>query len=277
MSRLGLSPVLLTLSLLPLTSCGAGAWDGAPSLRPGDVAVYGALREIIHEGKTGATVSLGALLPNPDLCAVGALADLAGEVTIVAGRAYLSHPDGDEAWVEVESRTDAAATLLVAAEVPAWQSVVTEREIRFDELDREIEALARAARLDVGERFPFLVEGRVEDLQWHVVDGRRLPPGPSSHEEHVAAGVKASRARTPAVLVGFYSAHDQGVFTHMGSTTHVHCVVEGPLAAGHVDHVTIPPRTTIRFPAFGTVRDGVVPAGGDTPLRRDPGSVFGNP
>ena len=35
----------------------------------------------------------------------------------------------------------------------------------------------------------------------------------------------------------------------MGAKTHVHCVLEQPLATGHVDHVDIPAGTTVKFPA----------------------------
>ncbi len=50
---------------------------------------------------------------------------------------------------------------------------------------------------------------------------------------------------------GFYSQSDEGIFTHMGSKTHIHCVLYDPLASGHVDHVTVPVGTTIKFPAMG--------------------------
>lgn len=98
-------------------------------------------------------------------------------------------------------------------------------------------------------RYPFVLEGEFEDLQWHVIDASRLTGGASSHEDHQAAAIKSSRERASATLVGFYSEHDQGVFTHMGSNTHIHCVLDEPLATGHVDHVTIPAGTKVKFPA----------------------------
>ena len=117
------------------------AWDG-------QVQVHGALRAMFHEGQTGTMVSLDSLLPSPELYAVGALADLSGEVTVIDGRAYLAFPDVAEgARTELTLRTDAGATLLVAAAVPAWNSFVTDRAIRFEELDAEIGRLAVAAGL----------------------------------------------------------------------------------------------------------------------------------
>ena len=240
---------LVTLPCL-LLSCGNSPhrddshWNGV-------VEVHGALRAIFHEGETGATVTLDAVLPNPQLYAVGALADLAGEITVVGGEAYLSYPDGDAARTETTTRTTTGAALLVAAAVPAWRTVSTRHPIRFEEFDKEIAALATAAGMDLDTRFPFLIEGEVEDLQWHVIDGARLAAGGTSHEDHRATAANAELARASATLVGFYSRSDQGVFTHMGSNTHIHCVLGAPLASGHVDHVVIPEGTTVRFPVLG--------------------------
>lgn len=221
------------------------AWDG-------QVQVFGALRAMFHEGQTGAMVRLDSLLPNPDLYGVGALTDLSGEITVIGGRAYLSYPEGAESTrTETTLQADISATLLVTSEVPSWRSVVTDRAIRFEELDDEIVRLATAAGMSRSARFPFLVEGTFEDLQWHVIDGRKLTGGGSSHLDHLAAALKAERDGAVATLVGFYSETDQGVFTHMGSRTHLHCVVDAPLSAGHVDHVDIPAGTTVRFPLDG--------------------------
>ena len=62
--------------------------------------------------------------------AVGALAGLAGEITIVGGRVYLAYPEGAEGTRTVAAtRSDAGAALLITAEVPEWRAVVTERPI----------------------------------------------------------------------------------------------------------------------------------------------------
>jgi acetolactate decarboxylase len=247
-----LVPLLLLLGCAatnnPPVADQPGLWDG-------QVQVRGALRAMFHEGQTGAMVSLDSLLPNPDLYAVGALTDLSGEVTVIGGRAYLAYPEEADAMrTETTLRTDATATLLVASEVPAWNSIVIDREIRFGEIDDEIVKLAAAAGMSPGDRFPFLIEGTFEGLQWHVLDGRRLSGGGSSHQDHLAAAAKARRDRATATLVGFYSASDQGIFTHMGSKIHMHCVLDDPLSAGHVDHVDIPAGITVKFPAGSNKR-----------------------
>ncbi len=243
---------LLALLLPCLVSLGCAASGGGGASWDGEVQVHGALRAMFHQGETGKKVGMDALLPNPDLYALGALVDLSGEITVIGGKAYLSYPDGDNARNEAPSHTDAGATLLVSAKVPSWSSHVTGKPIRFAELDREIGKLAAAAGMNLDRRFPFLMTGFFDDLQWHVIDGTRLKSGGTSHRDHLAAAVKLRSPRTRATLIGFYSKRDEGVFTHMGSATHVHCLIDEPLSTGHVDHVTIPAGTTVQFPARPT-------------------------
>ncbi len=220
-----------------------------PALAAGEVQVHGALRAMFHQGQTGTMVTLDTLLPNPDLYAVGAITDLSGEITIIAGKTYLSWPDEDgTSRTKAVERPETGATLLVSTEVAAWQSVVSEKAIPLDKLGDAIMALAAGAGLDVDQRIPFLLEGVFTDLQWHVVDGSRLTGGGGSHQDHLAASVQHKLDSSQAILFGFYSKGDMGVFTHMGSRTHVHCVVEKPLSTGHVDHVVIPAGAIIRFP-----------------------------
>jgi len=247
--RLAVIPPLLSILLLAPPATGAAA-DGPAQAAAGEITVYGTLREMMHQGRTDARVTLDALLPDPALVAVGALADLAGEITVVGGTAYLSYPDGDsKVRTEVSTAPVAGAALLVASQVPAWTNVRTEEPILFEDLDDAVARLAARAGVGNRKRFPFMMTGDLEDLRWHVVDSRRLPEGPSTHEDHQAASVRAAVKNGPATLIGFYSGHDQGIFTHMNSKTHVHCVVDEPLSSGHVDHVVIPAGTIVSFPA----------------------------
>ena len=80
----------------------------------GQVRVDGNLRAMMHEGKTGPVVRLSRLLPDDALYGLGALADMTGEVTIVAGKAYLSYGKDQQAAAQTPEDLDAAAALLVS-------------------------------------------------------------------------------------------------------------------------------------------------------------------
>lgn len=248
--------VFVAILLLAFTGCAddPGPPPAPPATWDGEITVYGSLRAIFQEDDISAKVRLADLLPNESLYAAGALENLSGEVTIVRGRTFLATPDDEGGAVYRELDADAvdqSATLLVSAEVPGWRAIPTLEPIRLDELGDEVVELARDLGYSRDDRIPFLIEAQVEDLSWHVIDGRRLERGGRSHEEHLEASVRASRSSADATLIGFYSPRDQGVFTHHGTTVHVHAVVFDPLETGHVDDVLIPEGTNLLVPLPG--------------------------
>ena len=211
---------------------------------------YGTLRAMFHEGKTSEVVNLKSLLPDPDLYAVGALSELRGEITIVGGKVYLSYPEGTgDVRSEVAKVSTEGAALLVAADVSDWRSVETRKPINFRDLDERLAELAASVGLDADQPFVFLVRGQFSSVRWHIIDGSRLEGSGSSHEDHLKASVRREAHDVRGLLVGFYSQGHHGVFTHMGSNTHVHWVTEQPLSSGHVDDVVIPEGVTVRFSA----------------------------
>jgi len=232
---------ILTLSLL----FSATAHTDTP-----DLQVHGALRAMFHQGQTGTMVTLDEINLSPLVYGVGAVAELNGEITIVGGEVFLTYPDDDDGTrTEVPGDGGEGACLLVTTEVMNWKIIDTKKAIPFKKLDSEIAKLAKKAGLDPDSRFCFTMQGVFDELQWHVIDGRLLKDGGTSHEDHLAAAVTGTLDPTPATLIGFHSKTDQGVFTHKGSTTHIHFVTEDPLLSGHVDHVAIPAGTVVYFSA----------------------------
>ena len=246
--RYGLSVRSRVLPLFLLLTACAGVQRSSGDPWNGQVRVDGALRPMLHEGKTGAVVKLSRLLPDDALYAVGALAGLTGEVTVVGGNVYLSYGKEQRPAAEMAENSEAEAALLVSARVPAWRLMKTDAMIQFENLDDEITALATQAGMDVNGRIPFVVEGRVRELEWHVLSGPPPADASEDHEDHLENATAFRLPTAQATLVGFYSPSDEGVFTHMGSKTHVHVVAGTPPATGHVDHVIVLPGATVKFP-----------------------------
>lgn len=209
------------------------------------VEVSGALRAMFHEGRIGETARL-ADHRGEGRYALGALAGLDGEVTVLDGEVFLSRPDG-ETVRSTRGAADAGATLLVSTRVTDWRDVPIDEAIPWESLDDEIARLARAAGLATDKRIPFRIDGTFPVLEWHIIDGSRLDGGGGSHHDHLAASIRGHEEDAPARVLGFYSESDQGVFTHMGSRTHLHCVLDDGRTA-HVDRITIPVGAILRFP-----------------------------
>jgi alpha-acetolactate decarboxylase len=243
-------PLLALALALACFSCRGAQGTGGPSNEsvrtPPLVRTYGALREIMHEGKTGPHAELASLPVDGHTYALGALSELRGEVTVVDGTIWLAYPNDDGTpRVQSAQASDERATLFVSSQVERWHSVKLEHELRPDEFDARLEALAAARGVDTSRPFPFLIDGRLRDLHWHVVDGRKLAGG--GHADHMRSAVSGTLPEAAATLVGFFSKDHQGVFTHMGSNTHLHVVAPDAKVSGHVDAVTVPAGAKISF------------------------------
>lgn len=221
------------------------------------IKTYGALRAIMHEGKVGPEVTLDSVLPDGSLFGVGALSELRGEITIISGEVFLAYPVGtDSVRVESALKTEESAALLVTAAVHVWTSATLDSAVELDHLDAVVARLASQAGQDTSGIIPFLIRGRVEDLKWHVIDGARLSTDDQTHESHQRAAVSKSEPEAMVTMVGFYSSHHQGTFTHRDSRTHIHVVLDDLSASGHVDQVRLPAGTQVQFPAVA--RDSLI-------------------
>lgn len=216
-------PVLVLATLL---ACGGS------TARVG-VEVTGTLREVMHGGSSEARVALHDVV-KPGVIAVGALAGLRGEVTVLDGNVTASVVTDGEV-VTTQAAGDLRATLLVHATVRGWRDIPVPGPIEAADLDRELERLLVAAGVDVEAPVPILVEGSFSALTWHVIDGG-----------HGSTTTITSSSPGPALLVGFFSRHHEGVFTHAGQRTHLHALVAG--ATGHVDEVAVAAGATLRVP-----------------------------
>ena len=234
------------MALLAITACSRPR-KPVLQLEAPEVRTWGALREVMHEGRVGPKVSLLDVV-GPGLYAVGALAELAGEITVVDGKAYIARAAGQAADV-MTPREPVAATLLTAATVPAWTEVMlSAAAANTNALDAAIEAAARNAGLDVERAFPFLIEGTVE-ATWHVLRGRSGGAGAGGHEAHMRDALTGKLNGSTATVVGFFSRHHQGVFTHMGQHSHLHVLTEDRKTMGHVDEISVPAGVRLKLPA----------------------------
>lgn len=222
----------------------------APSaqVRAPDVRVWGGLHAIMAEGKTGPTVKL-VEVPHPHLYALGALSELRGELLILDDRKVASYPAPEGVRLDQDAGAE-SATLLVAAQVPAWTRVPIAADISAADFDARIGAMAAAAGVDVTKPFPFLIEGRFHDVAWHVLDGDKLP-ATASHDDRMSAARRGTLPAAEGVALGFYSTSHVGVFTHMGRKTHVHGLFAALGIMGHCDDLGVAAGSVLLLPTRG--------------------------
>ncbi|MCA8979502.1 MAG: acetolactate decarboxylase [Planctomycetes bacterium] len=230
----------LALLLPALAGCAATSAD--PELRS-----WGELRRVLRGGEVEGRVELEAECRPGDF-GLGALEGLAGEVLVRDGEAWVSRSAAD-GTLEPARRAQPGerATLLVLAQVDEWT------EVRLPELDglaaleTAVADEARRAGVDTDRPFVFLLDGTVVDLELHVLNGAcpfAQPPPPPEHMPHRAR----IQGRT-LQLLGIYAQGAEGVLTHHGRASHVHCLSEGATpVVGHVDELHLAAGARLRLP-----------------------------
>ncbi|HEX5053247.1 MAG TPA: hypothetical protein VFZ65_15840 [Planctomycetota bacterium] len=213
---------------------------------PGPVRMWGTLREVLREGHSEARVALAGVA-RADTVGVGALAGLAGEVTVLDGHVLVACASGAAAGVAPErcAVRDAgpgdAAALLVLADVPAWQEFALGACESYEALERAIAEHLRQRGHDLAEPIALRVRGRATHLALHVIAGAcpiAHPEGPPPWRHDGAAEA--------VQLVGFFVEGSAGTLTHHMHRSHLHAVAGDVM--GHLDEVALA-EATLLLPA----------------------------
>lgn len=214
------------------SAASAPSWQ---SLRgPGFTLNYvGRMRDVIMEGRRAGILSLRDLRQAGHPYGLGPVAGLAGEIALLDGRILVSAVDAD-GGVRVSEVEDVSVPFFVWADVQAWRTSGIDAPVAsLGDLAREVGEAGRAR--DLGDAFPFLVSGEFRVLDYHVMAGEE--GAPVGMEAHLRMQRHFHLRETKATLVGFWSSRHQGVFTHAGSSVHVHFVAGDVSSAGHLENV----------------------------------------
>ena len=207
---------------------------------------WGSVRAGLRDGDTAGRVSLAEAASSPDAVGLGALAGLEGEIAVIHGQSWISRVEGGAVRTSVDSPQSAQAALLFLSEVPAWSEHRLVRDVELRELEALLLELGTVAGLAGSEAFPFVVDGQLEELETHVLNGACPLAGEVTEETRPA---RDAFPPGPGRLMGFYSFLGPGVITHHDSPLHVHVVLEGSEPyAGHVDAVRITRGSKLSIP-----------------------------
>jgi len=240
--------ITTTPVVLALVIAGCTAPDPMPA--PGGVRTWGTLREALRDGHTQARVDV-ADIASSGLVAVGAVAGLDGEISIIDGTCYVSRVrDGK---IQTDRSDQVKATILFAADVREWKAVEITRAVAPADFEAFVTKCAEDAGIDTAEPFPFLVDGELLTLKMHVLAGecpiRARMQGVSMTSPPAHREFEKVRGR----LVGIHASRGGGVITHHGSATHVHVVLtDGEVMTGHCEAVGIAVGAVLRLPAVWT-------------------------
>ncbi|MBX2826923.1 MAG: acetolactate decarboxylase [Flavobacteriaceae bacterium] len=205
----------------------------------------GALRTIMS-GNLTATITLDSLESKPNLYALGAVENLKGELQIFDGESFNSKVQDNA--VIVDSSFDQKAALLVYTQVPNWMDIEIPSGISEKmELEGFIEKTALENGISTEKPFPFLIEGTVGSLSWHVIN---WPEGDMehTHQKHKNSGLSGTVQDKKVTILGFFSLHHKAVFTHHTTNVHMHFKTEDGLLAGHLDDLLLGDDMILKLP-----------------------------
>jgi alpha-acetolactate decarboxylase len=216
---------------------------------------FGDVGRVVRDHDVSPKVALGTVLERPHAYGLGSLSELRGEITILDGVAWLAYPPekrGGAVRVETKGAEAEQAAFLVATHVEpeGWRKVTLAGGVSSRDLEATLERIARDNSLDKRE-LTFRIEGKLETITLAIVDGRRIPAGPSSEKAFKKANLLLSEAGIDGTLVGFYSVAPRSPFTHPGAHAHVHAVIPARPATGHAQEFRMAPGAVLWLAVSG--------------------------
>ncbi|MEK6673908.1 MAG: acetolactate decarboxylase [Nitrospirota bacterium] len=213
---------------------------------------YGSFKKMMHMKKVDGVVDLKTALNGKQIYGVGAIKNAEGEITVHDGKAWLSYGKDGMDKVTHEIPEGEQAMLLVTAQVEKWQDLFIPKDMAESELHVFMLEQAKKSGIDTEKPFPFLIEGQLKNLTWHVIDGTTTGTGGGhnqAHGEHsFIRKLIEHNEKTSSIIIGFYSADIHGVFTHPGESWHVHVIFKDEKKAGHVENYGVLKNSTLKLP-----------------------------
>jgi len=241
----------------PITDAGVFAdASAAPESSVGtpETEIFGTLISVFQDGDFSANADLSEQGVAANSVGIGAISGLRGEVTILNGETWLSYPDGEDAIrVTHGNAPEEEAAMLFVSEVSDWVEFTLDQDTSYTEFTDAMTSLLAEANWPDDGALPFTISGNILSVDWHVIDGSRLPNDrPATHEDHDEAAVSGVLELGDPTLVGFYSTQHGGIITHGGVRLHTHVIDAERQITGHVEDALIGAGSILRLPAPNT-------------------------
>jgi len=214
---------------------------------PGFVIKWSGLLKTVHrKGDASPRINLHDVEGPAGLFAIGPLAGLRGEITVIDGTPYIARVEGDT--IIISHGFDVEAPFLVYGNVDRWKAVPVPEGIRtIPELEKWLPGVAKDAGIDPEtEAFPFKLATSASDIKYHVISNTE--PGYHVSRPHEELMIRFTSHSEPVTMLGVFSKNAGGVFTHMGQWTHIHVAGGDGGFAGHVDSFELGPDAVLYLP-----------------------------
>lgn len=201
------------------------------------VQYKGALKNMMHKGDISAKADVKDLEQIEHVYALGAVAELKGEILILDSKPFISYSKDNQ--VQISNSFDYKASLLVYSSVIAWDAFPIPNNIStYEDLEAFVQKTARKNGIDTNEPFPFKLSGEAASINWHVINWKEGDTE-HSHEKHITSGPHGSLDNVTIDVLGFYSNSHHAIFTHHTTNMHLHVKTKDNKIAGHLDGIEL--------------------------------------
>lgn len=234
--------IIFILTIILITSCATEKKE----TNVFKVGYNGALKNIMHKGDLSAQADLSQFQNAKHIYALGAIENLKGEILVLDSQPYISSAQNQK--VMMSSSLDQKATLLVYTSVESWRSYDIPDEIKtYENLELYIAQVAKNNQINMDKPFPFLITGKAESIEWHVIDWKDGDME-HTHEKHIMSGPHGTLQNPNVEILGFYSNSHHAIFTHHTTNMHLHFKTEDNSIAGHLDGILLGTEMTLKLP-----------------------------
>jgi len=209
---------------------------------------YGHFKKMVQTKKAEGVVDLNTAIPTNDGYAVGILENGRGQITVINSDVWLDYGK-DFIGLSVRSiPDDEKAVVIVTAQVPKWKEIKIPDSLPEKQLLGFILLQAGHHGLDTNAPFPFLIDGIFDRLSLHVTNGVNPKYGEPENKDYLFYLITQERYNQKAVVIGFYSANTQGVYTQPGKSWHLHAVIKKMEVAAHIDYISVRKNAILKLP-----------------------------
>ncbi|MBT3299861.1 MAG: hypothetical protein HN657_00585 [Candidatus Marinimicrobia bacterium] len=209
------------------------------------VEIHGALKEIMHDGAREGVVALSDITNQEHIYGLGALEGLDGEILIWDSKAILTRAQKEgKAHVSTEAHGE-KALLLVSTQVKEWIDISFNSKDLKESLNDYIYDQAKKNKLNPEEPFPFIIDGEIDKIKWHIISDPGLD---GTHDDHMNKSWNQTDSNINGQVLGFYSVKHHAIFTHHTTNSHMHYYDEKSGLSGHVDELELGKNIILRLP-----------------------------
>lgn len=196
----------------------------------------GEMMRVHRDGDASPRMNLSEVAKSPGhFFAIGPVAGLRGEITAVDGEVFVA--TATDAAEHVTQTWDVHAPFLVHGRVDEWREVPGPAKAEsIADVEAWLPGAATALGLDSEKPIPFKIEAPSSDIDYHIMANDA--PGYQTTRPHKELQKPFALHGQAATMIGVYSTKHAGVFTHHGSSTHIHVVSGNKLHSGHVDRLS---------------------------------------